>query len=147
MSISKSEPAGRNSCSLHDLPSKETLVLKWKFNISRQSGDIKGHLHTKGAETRLSPEFSCNFLTLVLVQRGLSSSFLFSGTKRSTDESTMSRKRKRKEGSPLLEMPDLPPTQKIPSQTSPSSSDVPDLQLDSLEVCPKFLWCFSGTLC
>ncbi|XP_056910188.1 uncharacterized protein uimc1 isoform X1 [Takifugu flavidus] len=55
------------------------------------------------------------------------------GTKRSTDESTMSRKRKRKEGSPLLEMPDLPPTQKIYSQTSPSSSDVPDLQLDSLE--------------
>ncbi|XP_029704117.1 BRCA1-A complex subunit RAP80 isoform X4 [Takifugu rubripes] len=55
------------------------------------------------------------------------------GTKRSTDESTMSRKRKRKEGSPLLEMPGLPPTQKIYSQTSPSSSDVPDLQLDSLE--------------
>lgn len=80
MSISKSEPAGWNSHALHDLPSKETLVLKWKFNISRQSGGFRGHLHTKGPETRLSPEFGCNCLTLILmvsVQRGVFFFFFF----------------------------------------------------------------------
>lgn len=46
----------------------------------------------------------------------------------------MSLKRKRKEGSPLLEMPDLSQTQKIQSQTSASSSRVLDLQLDSMQV-------------
>lgn len=46
-----------------------------------------------------------------------------------------SRKRKRKEGSPLLEMPDLSQTQKIYSQTS---SHVLELQLDSMQVFLSF---------
>ncbi|XP_070838610.1 BRCA1-A complex subunit RAP80 [Chaetodon trifascialis] len=54
------------------------------------------------------------------------------GAKRSADESNNSNpKRKRKEGSPLLEMPDLSQTQKIYSQASPCSSEIPDLPLDS----------------
>lgn len=57
----------------------------------------------------------------------------------------MSLKRKRKDGSPLLEMPDLSQTQRIQSQTSASSSRVLDLQLDSLQVelelfCSHFFW-------
>lgn len=57
----------------------------------------------------------------------------------------MSLKRKRKEGSPLLEMPDLSQTQKIHSQISASSSRVLDLQLDSMQVelelfCTYFFW-------
>ncbi|XP_041808912.1 BRCA1-A complex subunit RAP80 isoform X2 [Chelmon rostratus] len=54
------------------------------------------------------------------------------GAKRSGDESnTQNKKRKRKEGSPLLEMPDLSQTQKIYSQASPCSSEILDLRLDS----------------
>lgn len=56
--------------------------------------------------------------------------FKLSGTKRSTDESMTSRKRKRKEGSPLLEMPDFSQTQKIYSQTS---------QLESIQVFLSFM--------
>lgn len=57
-----------------------------------------------------------------------------SGTKRSREESLSSQKRKRKAGSPLQEMPDLSQTQKIYPQTSPSSSRVLELQLDSIQV-------------
>lgn len=57
----------------------------------------------------------------------------------------MSLKRKRTDGSPLLEMPDLSQTQQIQSQLSASSSRVLDLQLDSLQVelelfCTYFFW-------
>ncbi|XP_073335854.1 uncharacterized protein uimc1 [Pagrus major] len=54
------------------------------------------------------------------------------GAKRSGDGSGYwNKKRKRKEGSPLLEMPDLSQTQKINSQASTCSSDVLELHLDS----------------
>ncbi|KAM6983456.1 LOW QUALITY PROTEIN: uncharacterized protein uimc1 [Tautogolabrus adspersus] len=43
-------------------------------------------------------------------------------------------KRKRRAGSPLLEMPDLSQTQKISSQDSPCDSDPLDLQLNSQQV-------------
>ncbi|XP_070700231.1 neurofilament heavy polypeptide [Pempheris klunzingeri] len=54
------------------------------------------------------------------------------GAKGSGDESNnRNKKRKRKEGSPLLEMPDLSQTQKIYSQASPSSSECLSVALDS----------------
>nr|XP_046267753.1 BRCA1-A complex subunit RAP80 isoform X2 [Scatophagus argus] len=53
------------------------------------------------------------------------------GAKRGGNESKRNKKRKRTEGSPLLEMPDLSQTQKIYSQASSSSSEVLDLPLDS----------------
>uniref|UniRef100_UPI0037E840C5 BRCA1-A complex subunit RAP80 n=1 Tax=Semicossyphus pulcher TaxID=241346 RepID=UPI0037E840C5 len=54
------------------------------------------------------------------------------GAKESGDESQhRSKKRKRREGSPLLEMPDLSQTQKNASQASICSSEPLDLQLDS----------------
>ncbi|XP_042354636.1 BRCA1-A complex subunit RAP80 isoform X3 [Plectropomus leopardus] len=58
------------------------------------------------------------------------------GAKGSGDESNnRSKKRKRKEGSPLLEMPDLSQTQKIYSQASPCSSECPSVPLDSPQSC------------
>ncbi|XP_036974949.1 uncharacterized protein uimc1 isoform X1 [Acanthopagrus latus] len=54
------------------------------------------------------------------------------GAKRSGDGGcSWNKKRKRKEGSPLLEMPDLSQTQKINSQASTCSSEVLELHLDS----------------
>ncbi|XP_030294348.1 uncharacterized protein uimc1 isoform X2 [Sparus aurata] len=54
------------------------------------------------------------------------------GAKRSGDGvCNWNKKRKRKEGSPLLEMPDLSQTQKINSQASTCSSEVLELHLDS----------------
>lgn len=76
-------------------------------------------------------EFPMNMKTCCIV---------FPGAKRSGDESKRNKKRKRKEGSPLLEMPDLSQTQKIYSQVSPGGSEVLDLPLDSPQVCPKHLW-------
>ncbi|XP_051256350.1 BRCA1-A complex subunit RAP80 [Dicentrarchus labrax] len=59
---------------------------------------------------------------------------LNTGAKGTGDESnTRNKKRKRKEGSPLLEMPDLSQTQKIYSQASPCSSESLDLVLDSTQ--------------
>lgn len=60
--------------------------------------------------------------------------FLFPGVKGSGDENNgWSKKQKRKEGSPLLEMPDLSQTQKK-SQASPCSSEALSLRLDSPQV-------------
>ncbi|XP_027129353.1 BRCA1-A complex subunit RAP80 isoform X2 [Larimichthys crocea] len=54
------------------------------------------------------------------------------GAQRSADESNnWNKKRKRKEGSPLMEMPDLSQSQKIYSQASPCGSETVDLVLDS----------------
>lgn len=50
---------------------------------------------------------------------------------RRDESNNRNKKRKRKEGSPLLEMPDLSQTQKIYSQTSPCSSESLSLVLDS----------------
>lgn len=49
----------------------------------------------------------------------------------------MSRKRKRKEGSPLLEMPDLSQSHNVDLQASASSSHV--LQLDTMQVFLSFM--------
>ncbi|KAG8008440.1 BRCA1-A complex subunit RAP80 [Nibea albiflora] len=58
------------------------------------------------------------------------------GAQRSADESNnWNKKRKRKEGSPLMEMPDLSQSQKIYSQASPCGSDTVDLVLDSPQSC------------
>ncbi|XP_035522438.1 BRCA1-A complex subunit RAP80 isoform X4 [Morone saxatilis] len=59
---------------------------------------------------------------------------LNTGAKGTGDESNnRNKKRKRKEGSPLLEMPDLSQTQNIYSQASPCSSESLDLVLDSTQ--------------
>ncbi|XP_075957610.1 uncharacterized protein uimc1 isoform X2 [Anarhichas minor] len=58
------------------------------------------------------------------------------GAKGTGDESNNRlRKRKRKEGSPLLEMPDLSQAQKISSQASPCSSEGLSVPLDSPQSC------------
>lgn len=63
------------------------------------------------------------------------------GAQRSADESNnLNKKRKRKEGSPLMEMPDLSQSQKIYSQASPCGSETVDLVLDSPQVRPKDLF-------
>ncbi|XP_074529071.1 uncharacterized protein uimc1 isoform X2 [Halichoeres trimaculatus] len=58
------------------------------------------------------------------------------GAEGSEDESLKrSKKRKKREESPLLEMPDLSQTQKITSQGLPSSTEPLDLQMDSPQSC------------
>ncbi|CAJ1063288.1 BRCA1-A complex subunit RAP80 isoform X2 [Xyrichtys novacula] len=58
------------------------------------------------------------------------------GAEGAGDESPKrSKKRRKKEGSPLLEMPDLSQTQKISTQDSPVTPELLDLQLDSPQSC------------
>ncbi|XP_029303348.1 BRCA1-A complex subunit RAP80 isoform X3 [Cottoperca gobio] len=66
------------------------------------------------------------------VSQGASEDVCTPETDLNRDESNDgSKKRKRKEGSPLLEMPDLSQTQKISCQASPCSSDCVSAPLDS----------------
>lgn len=62
---------------------------------------------------------------------------VFPGANQCGNEGKKNKKRKKKEGSPLLEMPDLSQTQKIYSQASPGGSEVLDLAVDSPQVRPK----------
>lgn len=62
---------------------------------------------------------------------------VFPGANQCGNEGKKNKKRKKGEGSPLLEMPDLSQTQKIYSQASPGGSEVLDLAVDSPQVRPK----------
>ncbi|XP_029925242.1 uncharacterized protein uimc1 isoform X2 [Myripristis murdjan] len=106
-------PDSQSQSLLTDIDTLPTPLSRRRLLYPNAKGASSGHQGTSEATGALEADLSQDL------------------KKRGDENNNRSKKRKRKDGSPLLEMPDLSQTQKIYSQTSPFSSQSVSVPLDT----------------